>query len=115
MRKHLTALGESDVDVPMLEKYAVKDQVDLEIIERVRQVGVQGIFPKGVAKDSAVSKYGLEYYDVTRRINRMNKRMRDEIGERVADKVGAKWALSDFMRRNWTAKTNEIETEIQLT
>lgn len=50
LRHHLAALGESDVDVPMLEKYAVKDQVDLEIMELVRQAGAQGVFPKDVAK-----------------------------------------------------------------
>jgi hypothetical protein len=37
--------------------------------------------------------------------------MRNEIGERVADKVGRNWALSDFMFRNWNIKTNEVETE----
>lgn len=41
----------------------------------------------------------------------MNKRMHKELKERVADKVGAKWALSDFMFRNWGAKKGEVETE----
>ena len=38
--------------------------------------------------------------------------MLNEIGERVADKVGRNWALSDFMLRNWTVKMDEIETEM---
>jgi len=42
----------------------------------------------------------------------MNKRMQNEIVEQVADKVGRNWTLSDFMLHNWSAKTNEIETEI---
>jgi hypothetical protein len=42
----------------------------------------------------------------------MNKRMQNEIGERVADKVGRNWALSDFLLRNLGAKTHEIENEI---
>jgi hypothetical protein len=42
----------------------------------------------------------------------MNKRMQNEIGDRVADKVGGNWALSDFMVRNWSAKMNEIENEL---
>ena len=88
LRQHLAALGESDIDVPMLEKYAVKDQVDLEIMERVRQAGAQGVFPKDVAKDSALSKYGLEYYDVSHRIVRMNKRLRFETGELLFEKRG---------------------------
>lgn len=40
----------------------------------------------------------------------MNKRMLNEIGARVADKVGRNWALSDFMLHNLGAKTSEIET-----
>jgi len=42
----------------------------------------------------------------------MNKRMQNEIGEEVADKVGRNWALSDFMLHNWTVKMDEIETEM---
>lgn len=42
----------------------------------------------------------------------MNKRMQNEIGERVADKVGRNWALSDFVFRYWSAKADEIEIEI---
>jgi len=38
--------------------------------------------------------------------------MRNEIGEQVADKVGRNWALSDFMVQNWSAKKNEIETDM---
>jgi len=41
----------------------------------------------------------------------MNKRMLNEIGERMADKVGRNWALSDFMLHNWSVKKEEIETE----
>jgi hypothetical protein len=76
----------------------------------VRAAGAEGLLPRGI--HARVAKCGLKYHHVTRRINRMNKQMLDEIGERVADKVGAKWALSDFMRRNWIAKTKEIRTEM---
>ena len=37
--------------------------------------------------------------------------MRNEIGERVADKVGRNWALSEFMLINWNIKVDDIETE----
>lgn len=113
LRHRLAVLGESDVDVPMLKKYAVMDQVDLEIIERVRQVGVQGIFPKDVAKDPVLSKYGLEYYDVSRRIVRMNKRLRFETGECLFEKRGHKWALTSFAFDVWgeTEKGSEKRNE----
>ena len=73
------------------------------------ECGPAGLSPKEI--HFKVRRYGLKYHHITRRINRMNKRMQNEIGERVADKVGRNWALSHFMVHNWTAKKNEIETE----
>lgn len=97
IRHRLKALGESDFDVPMLEKYAVKDQVDLLVLERVQEAGDPGVFPKDVA--AAVNKlgaYGVKYYDVSRRIVRMNKRLHFEIGECLFEKRGHRWALTRF-------------------
>jgi len=37
--------------------------------------------------------------------------MRNEIGERVADKVGRNWALIDFMFSNLNAKIREVEKD----
>jgi hypothetical protein len=96
IRHRLKVLGESDIDVPMLEKYAVKDQVDLEIMQCVRRAGAPGFFPKDVAKDPALVKYGLKYYDVSRRIVRMNKRLHFETGECLFEKRGHRWALTKF-------------------
>jgi hypothetical protein len=61
IRHKLHSIGESDLDVPMLEKFAVKDQVDLEILQSLRTFGAPGAFPKDVAKDPALVKYGLKY------------------------------------------------------
>ena len=96
IRHRLRALGECDVDVPMVERFAVKDEVDLEIMQLVREAGVAGVFPKDVAKHPALAKYGLEYYDVSRRIVRMNKRLRYEVGELLFEKRGHRWALTRF-------------------
>jgi hypothetical protein len=89
IRHRLKNIGESDLDVPMLQKYAVKDQVDLEILQRIREVGVQGVFPKDVAEYvNKLGKYRLAYYDVSRRIVRMNKRLHFETGECLFEKRG---------------------------
>ena len=97
MRQHLAALGESDIDVPMLQKYAVKDQVDLEILQRIREAGDPGVFPKDAAEYvNKLGAYGLRYYDVSRRIVRMNKRLHFEVGELLFEKRGHRWALTRF-------------------
>ncbi len=80
------------------------------ILDVLRAAGLDGLSPKEI--HAKVRRYGLKYHHITRRIKRMNKRMQNEIGERVADKVGRNWALSNFMFRNWSIKKKEIETEI---
>jgi hypothetical protein len=89
---------------------AAQDSRDEVILDVLRAAGREGLLPKDI--HSRVAKYGLQYHHVTRRINRMNKRMCDELEERVADKVGSKWALSDFMFRNWGAKEDEVEVKV---
>jgi hypothetical protein len=76
VRRRLQAQGESDYTKPMIERFAVADQVDLFIVEAVREAGDSGVFPKDIA--AAVNKmgrYGLKYYAVSRSIVRMNKRL----------------------------------------
>jgi hypothetical protein len=87
-----------------------RDSRDEMILDVLRECGPAGLSPREIFLK--VRRYGLKYHHITRRIRRMNKRMLNEIGERVADKVGRNWALSDFMFRNWTAKVSEIETEM---
>ena len=70
------------------------DQVDLEVMERVRQAGDLGVFPKVVRRTR--QQFDLKYYDVSRRIVRMNKRLKMETGELLFEKRGHKWALTRF-------------------
>jgi hypothetical protein len=82
-------------------KVACQDEVDAEIIERLVQADDGGVLPSAIAND--LSRYGLRRWDVTRRIQRMNKRLRKELGKPVAEKRGHRWALSSFMRDAWSA------------
>lgn len=88
-----------------------RDSRDEAILSVLREVGPNGLLPRDI--HAKVAKFGLQYHHVTRRINGMNKRLKDEMEERVADKVGSKWALSDFMRRNWGAAKDEIMAETE--
>ena len=56
IRHRLKALGESDIDMPMLERYAFRDQVDSEIFQRIMTAGDSGVFPKDVAVDVSLGE-----------------------------------------------------------
>jgi hypothetical protein len=79
-----------------IQKVACQDEVDAEIIECLVQADDRGVLPSVIARN--LSKYRLRRWDVTRRMQRMNKRLRKELGKPVAEKRGHRWALSSFMR-----------------
>jgi len=79
-----------------VQKVACQDEVDIEIIERLKQVDEGCVLPSTIAKD--LSTYRLRRWDVTRRIQRMNKKLKKKLGKPVAEKRGRRWALSSFTR-----------------
>jgi coenzyme F420-reducing hydrogenase delta subunit len=95
----LKGAGYFKFSVPLIQRYACSDQVDIEIVDRIHEEGAQGVFPKDVA--ASLTQYGLEYYDVSRRIVRMNKRLLSETGELLFEKRGHKWALTRFAFENY--------------
>jgi len=100
-----------DFDSQYLVNMVCRDSRDEAILDVLHAAGSTGLSPKEI--HARVRRYGLKYHHITRRIKCMNKRMQNEIGERVADKVGRNWALSDFMFRNWCAKKDEFQTEVK--
>jgi hypothetical protein len=101
----LKGAGYFHFDVPMIQKLACADQVDLEIVDLVHAAGLSGIFPKDVA--ISLSKYNLKHYHISRRILRMNKRLEYETGERLFEKRGWKWAFTKFAFDAWNASNEE--------
>jgi hypothetical protein len=92
----------------MAERLACRDEVDLDICENLREAGPDGVFPKDVAK---LLSQGLEHYDVSRRIVRMNKQLEHETGERLFEKRGWKWALTRFAFDIWGETEEGVKEE----
>ena len=97
VRRKLDRMGEADYSKEDIEHFAVLDAVDREILQRLLEVGVTGALPKDVAAE--VNKrggFGLKYYDVGRRLVRLNKRLHFETGKLLFEKRGHRWALTGF-------------------
>jgi hypothetical protein len=115
VRRRLQAEGYNDYTVPMIQKFAVVDQVDLEILDIVFRVGSPGIYPSKIAKDldaiaeqNKLKPYGLSRFNVSDRIMRMNKRLHFETGELLFEKRGQKWALTAFAFEVWGETEKEV-------
>ena len=82
-----------------IQKVACEDEVDVEIITCLMQKGVGGLLPSTIAAE--LGEYGLKRWDVTRRIQRMNKKLMKELGQKVAEKRGHQWAPTSFLMDVW--------------
>ena len=51
IRRRLERIGEAEYSVCDVEGFAVLDEVDREIVQRIREAGVPGVLPKVVAAD----------------------------------------------------------------
>ena len=97
VRHKLDRLGEADYSKEDVERFAGLDSVDKEILQRLLEVGVNGALPKDLAVDvNNRSGYCLKYYDVARRLVRLNKKLKFETGKELFEKQKKRWALTRF-------------------
>ena len=82
-----------------IEKVACEDEADAQIITCLIQKGVGGLLPSAIATELA--EYGLKRWDVTHRIQRMNKKLMKELGQKAAEKRGHLWAPTGFVLDAW--------------
>jgi len=82
-----------------IQKIACEDEVDVEIVMCLMQKDVGGLLPSAIAAE--LGEYGLKRWDVTRRIQRMNKKLMKELGQKVAEKRGHQWAPTNFALEAW--------------
>jgi len=97
IRRMLERLGEARYSQADIDSFAVMDAVDREILQRLLEVGVNGVLPKDLAAEvNRRGGYGLRYYDVARRLVRLNKKLHFETGKVLFEKLGKRWVLSRF-------------------
>ena len=84
------------------------------LCSEIREAGVPGVLPKIVAADvNQRGSFALKYYDVSRRILRMNKRLHNKTGKCLFEKRGHAWALTRFAFDSYGAIGDEVEEPIQ--
>ena len=91
-----------------VEDAICQDEVDKLILQTLLEVGDTGILPSQLS--AKLSRYHMDRWRVTRRIQRMNKRLRKELGQSVAEKRGHKWAMTSFMHETWGSTINKTHS-----
>jgi hypothetical protein len=88
----------------LIERVACKDEIDREILQLLFEAGSLGLLPKDLAVK--LERFKITRHQVSRRIQKMNKRLAKEFGEQIAEQRGWSWALTSFARDSWS-KTEE--------
>jgi len=84
---------------PIIEKIACLDEVDQEILQVLFEAGSPGVLPKDLA--TRLARFSVSRHQISRRLLRINKRLKKEMGEHVAEKRGWCWALTSFAAEVW--------------
>ena len=109
---HLLTAGLSDWLEPKkdyLVQIVCQDEVDEALLWCMYYAAGDGISPTHVINNPELSGFKLKPWNITRRVQRMNKRLKKELGKRVAEKRGRKWAMTSFARNIWGATKEEIK------
>jgi hypothetical protein len=94
---------------PYLQQVICKDEIEQAIVDVLLGAGSEGMPPKDIA--ARLIKYEVSRWHVSRRLERMNKRLKKEVGQNVAERRGWKWATTCFLNENWSATKEGIKTE----
>ena len=93
-----------------IEEQACRDEVDVEILCLLFEAGSPGLLPKDVA--ARLERFRVRRFQVSRRILRMNRRLREKIDRQVAEQRGWHWALTSFGFESWGKSVKELEEEV---
>ena len=69
------------------------------ILEAFFEAGSPGLLPKEIAVK--LERFKVTRHQISRRILRMNRRLKKEFGEHIAEKRGWHWALTSFAVESW--------------
>ena len=110
----LDALGQLTLpSKDFLTLVVCKDEVDIAILNQLYQAGHKGLYPVVIAE--RLTEYGLSRFLVTHRIQRMNKTLKKELDQLVAEKRGWRWALTRTVYEIWGATKEEVAKDLSET
>jgi len=88
-----------DVDRESLERIVCKDEVDLALLDLLRAKGCLGTTPNEAIREDELKRYRLKAFHITRRIQYMNRRLKEALDRDLAVSVDRRWKLSLFARK----------------
>lgn len=103
--------GSFNFEQSLIERVACEDEVDREILQALFEAGSPGVLPKDLAV--RLERFKITRHQISRRILRMDKRLKKEFGEHIAEKRGWHWALTNFALGVWGENERNQECDLK--
>ena len=101
----------AEIDKDYIMSAVCQDEADEALLTYLRSKGDQGITPTEACAAKQLARFHFKPFHITRRIQRMNKRLKAELDKPVAEKHGRRWVLTRFVYKAWGATKEEITRE----
>lgn len=101
-----------EIDEQYIMSIICYDEADAALLSFLESKGDQGITPTEACNAKELRRYRFKPYHVTRRIQRMNKRFKTELGKPVAESYSRRWILTSFVQRSLTSSKEKVEKDL---
>ena len=100
-----------EIDSDYLVSVVCRDEGDRALLDYLRSKGRIGITPTEARGAEELERFRFKQFHITRRIQRMNRRLEEDIGKAVAASYNRRWVMTRFAQRAFNATKEEISIE----
>lgn len=98
-----------EIDSDYIISVACQDEADKALLDYLRSKGRVGITPSEACSAKELARFRFKPFQITRRIQRMNRRLKADIGKPLAASYHRRWVLTSFAHKAWGATKIEVE------
>jgi hypothetical protein len=101
-----------EIDSDYLVSVVCQDEGDQALLHYLRSKGSIGITPTEACAAEELERFRFKPFHITRRIQRMNKCLEEDIGKQVAASYNRRWVLTRFAQQAFNATKEETNRDI---
>jgi hypothetical protein len=101
-----------EIDSDYLVSVVCRDEGDRALLHYLRSKGSIGITPTEACGAEELERFRFKPFHITRRIQRMNRRLEEDIGKPVAASYNRRWVITRFIHQAFNATNEKTNRDI---
>ena len=100
-----------EVEEEYIKTVVCKDEGDLALLAYMISKGDNGITPTEASSARELKHFRFKPFHITRRVQRMNSRLKDELGKPMAESYSRRWVLTKFVQNAFGLTRKDVLDE----